>query len=365
MNAAPTAGGSPGAFRVQRPFHMVWLATDACNLRCRHCSSASACRRPDELTTEEALALVDDMVDLGVMDLAVSGGEPLLRRDLYEILDHVRLRGLSVGVGSNGTTLTAATARRLLACGVNRWQVSLDGIGESHDRLRCRPGLYDRVLEAIATARDAGLRVHVCCTLNRSNWDQIEAVAEVVADLGVHRLNVSRFVPTGRGSRELDLSPAEWRRAVERCARLRRDMAGRLEVVTHLAQQILVDPAVERMPGFIGCQAGRGQGCVTATGDVLPCVLLPVTIGNVRRQRLARLWDSSPVIQALQDRSRLAGACGTCPLQSRCGGCRAVAYARTGDFLAKDERCWLPASSPSSPVLRAGPGAGHHERSWT
>lgn len=349
----------PGTFRVQKPFHMVWLTTDACNLRCLHCSSASARRRPDELTTEEVFDLVDAMVELGVMDLAVSGGEPLLRRDLFSILDYVRLRGLSVGVGSNGTTLTVANARRLLSCGVQRWQVSLDGIGESHDRLRACPGLFEKVVEAIGIARSVGLRVHVCCTLNRFNRDEIEDLAIFVAELGVQRLNISRFVPTGRGRDNLDLTPVEWRRAVERCARLRRELRGRLEVVTHLAQQILVDSAVEKMPGFVGCQAGRGQGCVTATGDVLPCVLLPLVIGNVRRQRLARLWETSPVIHALQHRARLQGVCGSCSLRSRCGGCRAVAYAKTGDYLATDVRCWLPASAPPPPAHRAG----HFQRS--
>jgi radical SAM protein with 4Fe4S-binding SPASM domain len=340
---------------------MVWLATDACNLRCRHCSSASACRSPAELSTREAFDLVDSLVELGVMDLAVSGGEPLLRRDLFAVLDYVRQRGLSVGVGSNGTTMTAANGRRLASCGIGRWQVSLDGMGESHDSLRRCPGLFERVVDAIAIARDAGLRVHVCCTLNRLNRDEIGEVAALVAALGAHRLNISRFVPTGRGSHDLDLSPAEWRRAVEQCVRLREEYRGRLEVVSHLAQQILVTDEVRDVPGFIGCQAGRGQGCVTATGDVLPCVLLPVVIGNVRHERLARIWATSPVIQDLQDRSRLHGACGTCRQRSRCGGCRAVAYAKTGDYLERDERCWLPlAGSLPTP---ADP-ARQDERTW-
>jgi radical SAM protein with 4Fe4S-binding SPASM domain len=257
--------------------------------------------------------------------------------------------------------MTPANGRRLASCGVGRWQVSLDGVGESHDRLRRRPGLFETVVEAIATARDAGLRVHVCCTLNRLNRDELEELAALVAALGVRRLNVSRFVPTGRGSGDLDLSPAEWRRAVERCVRLREEYRGRLEVVSHLAQQILVADEVRDMPGFIGCQAGRGQGCITATGDVLPCVLLPVVIGNVRRQRLDRMWATSPVIHDLQDRSRLRGACGACRQRSRCGGCRAVAFAKTGDYLARDERCWLPlAGSPPPP---ADP-ARHETRSW-
>lgn len=347
-------GPAAEPFRVDAPFHMVWLATDACNLRCRHCSSASACRAPDELTTAEVFDLLDQLVELGVLDLGISGGEPLLRKDLFVIVERARLRGLAVGVGSNGTTMTAANARRLAACGVGRWQVSLDGVGESHDALRRCPGLFDRVVAAIGTARDHGLRVHVCCTVNRLNVGELEDLAALVERLGVARLNVSRFVPTGRGTSELDVPLAVWHKVVRRTVRLRRRFAGRLEISTHLAQQVLVDPEAAEMPGFVGCQAGRGQGCVTARGDVYPCVLLPVVLGNVRRQRLADLWRTHPVIHALQDRSRLGGACGSCALRSRCGGCRAVAYARTGDFLAADERCWLPHTAlPSNAAAEA------------
>lgn len=342
-----------GSFRVETPFHMVWLATNACNLRCRHCSSASACRLPGELDTEEALDLVDQLVELGVLDLGISGGEPLLRRDLFAVIDHARLRGLTVGVGSNGTTLTAANARRLADCGIGRWQVSLDGIGATHDHLRCSPGLFGRVVTAIGTAREHGLRVHVCCTVNRLNVDELEDVAALVESLGASRLNVSRFVPTGRGTDDLDLPAAEWRAVALRTMDLRHRHAGRLEISTHLAQQVLVDPRVADMPGYVGCQAGRGQGCVTATGDVLPCVLLPVALGNLRRRRLVDLWCSHPVIHALQDRSRLTGACGSCALRQRCGGCRAVAMAKTGQLLASDERCWLPSAGQPHPAAMA------------
>ena len=116
-------------------------------------------------------------------------------------------------------------------------------------------------------------------------------------------------------------------------------------MATHLAQQILVDRQVTGMPGFIGCQAGIGQGCVTANGSVLPCVLLPVPVGNIREKPFVEIWTTSPVIQALQSRQSLQGACGSCFFKDRCGGCRAVALAKTGDYLATDERCWLARKS--------------------
>lgn len=128
--------GGSGAFVPETPFHMVWIATDLCNARCAHCSSNSSVRSPDELSTREACALMDQLADAGVLDLAISGGEPLLRRDLFHVIAHGVRRGLSVGVGSNGARLSADSARRLAACGVGRFQVSLDGLAPEHDALR-------------------------------------------------------------------------------------------------------------------------------------------------------------------------------------------------------------------------------------
>jgi len=339
-------------FVPDRPFHMVWIATDLCNARCSHCSSNSSVRSPDELDTTEARHLIDQLADAGVVDLAVSGGEPLLRRDLFAVLDHAVRRGLSVGVGSNGALLPETKARQLAACGVTRFQVSLDGLAPEHDALRRWPGLFDRAVRTIETAQRAGLRVHVCCTINRINHVSLAPFTEEVARLGVARLNFSRYVPTGRGTDALDLSPAQWRDAIVECQRLRESCAGRLPIVTHLAQQILIDDEVAAMPGFVGCQAGRGQGAVTANGTVLPCVLLPIPLGNVRERPFREIWAGSPIIGALQRRDQLSGACSSCQVKDRCGGCRAVAYATSGSFLASDPRCWLvPAEATAAHVF--------------
>lgn len=332
----------PGGFRPRLPFHMVWLATNVCNARCLHCSSNSTVRTPDELTTLEAISLMDQFADAGVLDVAVSGGEPLLRLDLFDILRHARSRNLTIGVGSNGGGLTPAQASLLMQSGVNRFQVSLDGLAEQHDKLRCWPGLFARALRSISLAASAGLRVHVCCTITRLNFECLDAFTEFISRREVMRINFSRYVPTGRGTDDLDLARDEWRKVVETCVLLRERYRGKLEIVSHLAQQILVDSEVQDMPGFIGCQAGIGQGCVTANGDVLPCVLLPISIGNVRSQAFREIWLNSPLIREFQARDGLKGHCSGCLEIKRCGGCRAVAFAKTGDHLAADPRCWLP-----------------------
>jgi len=335
---------------------MVWLATNACNARCQHCSSNSSRRTADELTTCEVLDMVDQLADAGIVDMAVSGGEPLLRVDLPAILRHVRRRGIAVGVGTNGSLLTADRAARLRDCGVGRVQISLDGGEAAHDRLRCWPGLFRRATTAIGVSIAAGLRTHVCCTINRFNADQLPALVAFVRDLGVARINLSRYVPTGRDSQGLDLTPLEWRAVVARSQALRDQYRGVIEIVSHLAQQTLVDADLECMPGFVGCQAGIGQGCITASGDVYPCVLLPITVGNLRAGSFADLWRGAPLLRRLRDRSNLGGGCCNCVHRDRCGGCRAVAYAHTGDPFASDPRCWLrseiTATSVRHPMMK-------------
>lgn len=342
MSRKGTEHLGPGGYRAELPFHMVWLATNACTARCLHCSSASARRSPDELTTEEALDLIEQLAGAGVVDLAISGGEPLLRGDVVRVIYRARELGISVGIGSNGAKLTPRKAQELAEAGLGRFQVSLDGLAPEHDELRRWPGLFRRAIDAIGTASAAGLRVHVCCTITRLNVHQLESLADFVAGLPVKRLNMSRFVPTGRGTAGLDLDDSAWRDVAHRIMAIRSRYEGHMEVTTHLAQQILIDPCVVDMPGFIGCQAGIGQGCVTSIGTVLPCVLLPIPVGSIRMNRFIDLWSSSPVIQRLQRRQDLGAPCSTCTFLDRCGGCRAVAFARTGNYLSADPRCWLP-----------------------
>lgn len=331
-----------GSYRPTLPFHMVWLATNACTARCMHCSSNSAKRTVDELSTQEAINMIDQFVDAGVIDLGISGGEPLLRRDLPRIISHAKACGMSVGVATNGAKLSSELADRLATLGIDRLQVSLDGLSAAHDQLRRWPGLYERAINSIATARRAGLRVHICCTITSLNVTELDRFVDSLLPLDVQRLNFSRYVPTGRGTDKLDLTDHCWREVVERCSALKTEYRAQLEIVTHLAQQILVDDEVTDMPAFIGCQAGRGQGCVTANGTVTPCVLLPLSLGNMREKPFRQIWESSPTIRALQDRTQLQGKCRSCQVRDRCGGCRAVALARTGNFLSTDPRCWLP-----------------------
>lgn len=327
-------------FRPSRPYHMVWLATNACNARCVHCSSDALACKPNELTTAEAMAMFDQLAAFGVLDVAVSGGEPLVRRDVLDVLEHARALGIRIGVGSNGSTIGDAVVQRLRELDIDRLQISIDGLEPTHDRARRWRGLFSRSVAAIRRAIDGGLVVNVCFTAHRLNHLELAEVVAACVEWGVHRFNLSRFVPTGRGERALDLTPAEWAAVMARFEGLRAALAGRMELTTHLAQRVLSDRSLERCTGFVGCQAGLGQGCIDSEGNVMPCVMLPLVVGNLRERPFAEIWESAPALQALRDRSRLEGRCGACADREKCGGCRGVAYAYTGNAMAADPRCW-------------------------
>jgi radical SAM protein with 4Fe4S-binding SPASM domain len=224
---------------------------------------------------------------------------------------------------------------------LHRLQISIDGIEVTHDRARRWRGLYKKSERAIRLAIEAGLRTHVCFTAHRLNFTELETVIDQCAEWGVRGFNLSRFVPTGRGEKSLDLTPREWCDVMTTFEGKRQEYSRSMAFSTHLAQLILVDPSLECTSGFVGCQAGAGQGCIGPCGHVSPCVMLPIVVGNIRDQPLSEIWANSPVLRALRDRTRLADACLDCSLRSKCGGCRAVAYAYTGDYLAADPRCWL------------------------
>ncbi|WP_438496632.1 radical SAM protein [Paenibacillus sp. IHBB 3054] len=329
------------------PVHMVWSVTNLCNAHCIHCSSSSGTCLPGELDQARALQLIDELADMGCIDLALSGGEPLLRADIEQIIEHAVHHHMQVGLGTNGWGLNLKRAKELRGLGLQRIQISLDGIGQTHDEVRGLKGLFNRVERAIDASLESGLQTHICFTPHKENVHHTEQVIEFALSKGVHLFNLSQFVPVGRGSQSMDLLPEQWRSLAMLWVNKREQLKGRMKFSSHLAQMALVDPTLACQEGFRGCQAGMAQGYISADGWVTPCVMLPVHLGNVHERPLKEIWDSSPVIQQLRDRSNLGGNCGQCGIREKCGGCRGVAYGLYHDYLADDTHCWLH-SAPES-----------------
>lgn len=351
MSPADSLGMGPHAFSA--PLYVAWEISHRCNARCLHCYSASG---PDadcslDLTTEEGLGVIDQLADAGVLVLALSGGEPMLRSDWHQLAARAVTRGLSVNIGTNGTTVTERRADQLRDLGVQSVTVSLDSHRpDVHNHFRQLRGLYDRTLTAIERLVNRGIRVVVGFTPTRLNWADGPEVIALAERLGASAVNLSEYVPAGRGPLSLALEPEELASVLQTWIRLREEYRGRLDVIWHDCRVGMLVSEEEKRK-YVGCGAGRLVARICPDGAVTPCVFLPTVIGRLREQSFREMWSESELLRSFRVRhGAIAGNCGDCAFLSTCGGCRAVAYAYSGDPLAGDPHCWVRMNgSDSSP----------------
>ncbi len=339
-------------------FFIQWHLTEACNLRCSHCYQGE--RGTDEMSLPEiktVIAEVSDMIDdwSGAYDIVFSrsmnmtGGEPFLRPDLFEILGEISRRGFDIYLLTNGTLVDRERARRLAELGVKGVQVSIEGPEEVHDSIRGK-GSFAASAAGIKRLVDAGLAVTLNATLSHLNASSMKQVIAFGSHAGARRIGFSRLVPSGKGLSLLSrmLSPAEVKDLYESLLSL--EVKG-LEIVTGDPVASCMKTASKDDAGntaMSGCAAGVSGLTILPDGDVLPCRRLPISLGNARRDSLRDIWSASPVLDALRDRSRYKGKCRACPRWARCRGCRAIAYAWSlsrgqDDFLAEDPQCFIEA----------------------
>ena len=334
---------SPAPLRV-----LAWELTRACPLACQHCrAEAQATAGPDELTTAECLAVIDDLAAQGRCLLILTGGEPMMRADFYQLARHAGGRGLNVVAAPCGRYVDGAAVADMRAAGIRAISLSIDAAAaDDHDRFRGWPGAFGMVTVAAAAARAGGLPFQVNTTVHRANVDQLDAVARLVRALGAAKWDVFFLVPTGRGrglaGRELDPQAMDAALRTVAAAARREGLALK---VTCAPQSIRVahddgeDPAAA---GATGCLGGRSFAFLSATGQVQICGFLDLPAGNVRQQPLSAIWRDSLLLEAIRDHGRWESSCGTCDHSAGCGGCRARVYAATGDPLAAEPAC--PAS---------------------
>jgi len=343
-----------------RPYVVSWNLTYRCNLACEHCY-LDAGGRPQvedaafadrsELTTDQCFKVVDDIAAFAPEAVTIlTGGEPLLRRDILEIVRYAAGRGLFVVVGTNGVKITATLAALLREEGVRGLALSLDAMDpDRHDAFRRVRGAWRNTVEGARILKEAGLPFIVQTTVGAHNVNELEAIAEFAhVELAASVWNLYFLVPTGRGTFVSDISPAEYDRVLADLATIQKAYAGRMLVNAKCAPHY-VKTLLETDPGspFLKAYTGGAGGCPAGThylgirpnGDVTPCPYLPVFGGNLREASLAAVWSDSEVFTTIRKRASLGGRCGACELNSRCGGCRARAYGATGDVLAEDPLC--------------------------
>ncbi|MCQ6963012.1 heme b synthase [Methanolobus chelungpuianus] len=341
---------------MARPPRLIaWETTAGCNLSCRHCRGSSTSQKPaGELSTKEAMRFIDEISGMGKPILILSGGEPLVRDDIYELATYANGKGLPVALATNGTLVTPEVASSLKEVGIRRISVSLDGASPgTHDDFRCMPGAFEGAMRGIDAIREAGISFQINTTVTKRNLAEIPAILEMATEIGAEALHIFLLVPTGRGKEleDEEIPPVEYERVLNwfydqqktaqiqlkaTCAphyfRIMRQRAKKegveINVKTH---------GYEAMTK--GCLGGTGFCFVSSIGEVYPCGYLPALAGNIKDQSFSDIWESSRVFNDLRDPSRLKGKCGDCEYNKVCAGCRARAYAATGDYLAEEPYC--------------------------
>ena len=361
---------------LTKPHIIFWELTRACLLACKHCrAKAQTKRHSDELTTEEAYRVIDQILTFGKPIIVITGGDPLMREDLLEIIEYATSKGLRVAVAFSGTKLaTKRKIEKLKDAGVSRIAISLDGSNpEIHDHFRGKTGTFEISLKILEYAKDVGLSRQVNTTVTKYNIFDLPNIMKLCLDMDVTLWDLFFIVPTGRAKPDLMPSAQEfedvlcWLYDVGKKTPLNVKSSAachfrRIEYMrdrglyniklseTYYKLKAKLDELkydkkdnkkVEKdgIRRIVGITDGRGMLFISHIGEVYPSGFLPIVAGNVREKTLKEIYLNSPIFRDLRDPNKLKGKCGICEFRFICGGSRARAYAMTGDYLAPEPMC--------------------------
>jgi len=318
------------------PLVVSWNVTLRCNLKCSHCYINAAERKlPDELSTDAAKMLIHQIAEVSRPLLILSGGEPLLRKDIFELIRYGAERGLKMAMGSNGMLIDDRIARKLKEAGINTVSISLDSsIPERHDEFRGVKGSWKRAVRAIEALKANDILLQVNTTVTQQNYDDIDDIMSLAEKLGVENFHLFCLVPTGRGAKIHDISPVTYENVIKNT--FAKSTKHKLNVKPSCAPQfmrIAKEMGVNMKQWIRGCIAGLYYCRIYPTGEVTPCPYLPIKLGNIRERSFRDIWFNSKVLKHLRDFDNLKGKCGICDYRDVCGGCRARAYGLTSDFI--------------------------------
>ena len=359
-----------------RAYSISWNLTQRCNLLCAHCymSAFSGADPSQELTTEECRRVIDEIAQVNPnVFLILTGGEPLLRKDLFDIAACAAEKGFTVVLGTNGVLLRETQARLMRQHGIQGASISLDSTDPArHDAFRHLPGAYQGAIRATEALRAEGLDFSIHTSVTSWNVTEIPAMIDLAKSLGARVLNLFFLVRTGRGQDLIDITPDQYEQLLTYLARVQGvgngegskstqavsifdppedpwsvpagrsgDLIIRAKCAPHFRRIIYtLDPASPLLQNFAqgSCPAGKHYCRIMPEGDITPCPYMPVAAGNLRRQSFSAIWEGASVLNDLRN-PHLGGRCGACEFSKICGGCRCRAYATYGDYLAEDPGC--------------------------
>jgi len=356
---------------------LFWETTAGCNLECIHCRRLELSRQlmKNDLSTEESFRFITDLASFAKPILVLSGGEPLFRPDIFDLATHARACGLPVALATNGTLITETVAQKIVATGIRRVAISIDGADETtHDAFRRQPGSLAAALNGFRNLKRLGMSMQINCTITRHNIHQIETLYAMARDLGAEALHLFMLVPVGCGvqiAASNMLPAAEYERVLnwmydksqhselhlkatcaphyfriyhQRRAADNPTDAPTTSLPTHprtrTGKPTTTAPKHSMETMTKGCLAGSAVCFVSHAGEVFPCGYLPVSAGNIKQQSMADIWNHAPVFARLRDDHLLEGKCGCCEFKKVCMGCRARAFYEThGNYMAEEPYC--------------------------
>jgi radical SAM protein len=374
MNTIPARGGLNFD---ETPFLAIWEVTQSCDLACKHCrAAAQPLAHPDELTNAEGKALIDQIAAMHIPIFVFTGGDPMKRKDVFELIRYAADKGVHVALTPSATPLLTRDAIfKFKEAGLVRLGISLDGsTPEIHDNFRGLPGAYARTIQAIEWANEAGIPIQVHTTISRHNAQDLDNLCALFERLAIVMWNVFFLVPVGRGQLDDLLSGEEFEQVFAKIYELslRVNFQIKTTEAMHYRRYLLQHNLQERQighghPGSLKTGAapqayepgeptanaqtrtsnwttrrvndGKGFLFISHVGNVYPSGFLPIHAGNVRETPLAEIYRNAPIFKSLRDTSKLEGKCGACEYKEICGGSRARAYALTGDPLASEPCC--------------------------
>lgn len=347
---------------------VAWEITRSCNLYCAHCrASATYGQYSGELSIKECRRVIDEILEVGKPIIILSGGEPLVRQDVWQVAQYAVSKGLRAVMGSNGTLVTEETAAKMKDVPISRLAISLDfPMAKLQDDFRGQVGAFEAALLGIANARRAGVEIQINSTITKLNVSYLDELLALALKVGAVAFHPFFLVPTGRGKglESVELSPEEYEQTLnwiydkqaglgDRMFFKPTDAPHYLRVVKQREKQsgeIQSESAGGRHPGHSitrGCLAGTGFCFISHRGKVQGCGYLDIEAGDVRKESFSQIWANSSLFSHLRDLSNIKGKCGICEYKRICGGCRARAYETTGDYLEAEPYCvYQPVARP-------------------